>query len=215
MSESEKFHRLAVEAGRIGTWDLNLQTEECLISPKMAELMGFSPEQTTVPGAQWQESIVPEDRTLMASALAPSIASDAPFDLEFRIALKDGRQRWLYSRGAVSRDASGKAVRMYGASIDVTERKQADEKLRESEERLRRAIEIETVGVIFFKTDGSITNANDAFLRMSGYSREDLAEGLVRWDEMTPPEWMPHSLKAIEEFESTGRTIPYEKEFVR
>jgi PAS domain S-box-containing protein len=151
----------------------------------------------------------------MSSALAPSIASDAPFDLEFRIALKDGTQRWLYSRGAVSRDASGKAVRMYGASIDVTERKQADEKLRESEERLRRAIEIETVGVIFFKTDGSITNANDAFLRMSGYSREDLAEGLVRWDEMTPPEWMPHSLKAIEEFESTGRTIPYEKEYVR
>jgi PAS domain-containing protein len=127
----------------------------------------------------------------MSSALAPSIASDTPFDLEFRIALKDGTQRWLYSRGAVSRDASGKAVRMYGASIDVTERKQADEKLRESEERLRRAIEIETVGVIFFKTDGSITNANDAFLRMSGYSREDLMEGLVRWDEMTPPEYTP------------------------
>jgi PAS domain S-box-containing protein len=181
----------------------------------MAQLMDFSSEQTTVPGAQWRKSIVPDDRALMSSALAPSIASDTPFDLEFRITLKDGAQRWLYSRGAVSRDASGKAVRMYGASIDVTERKQADEKLRESEERLRRAIEIETVGVIFFKTDGSITNANDAFLRMSGYSREDLAEGLVRWDEMTPPEWMPHSLKAIEEFESTGRTIPYEKEFVR
>jgi PAS domain S-box-containing protein len=87
--------------------------------------------------------------------------------------------------------------------------------LRKSEERLRRAIEIETVGVIFFKTDGSITDANDAFLRMSGYNREDLVEGLVRWDEMTPPEWMAHSLKAIEEFKSTGRTIPYEKEYVR
>ena len=215
MFESEKFYRLAVEAGRIGTWDLDLQTEECLISPEMAELMDFSSEQTTVPGAQWRKSIVPDDRALMSSALAPSIASDTPFDLEFRITLKDGTQRWLYSRGAVSRDASGKALRMYGATIDVTERKQADEKLRESEERLRRAIEIETVGVIFFKTDGCITNANDAFLRMSGYSREDLAEGLVRWDEMTPPEWMPHSLKAIEEFESTGRTIPYEKEFAR
>ena len=119
MSESEKVYRLAVEASRIGTWDLNLQTEECLISPEMAELMGFSPDQTTVPGAQWQESIVPEDRTLMSSALAPSIASDAPFDLEFRIALKDGTQRWLYSRGAVSRDASRKPLRMYGASIQV------------------------------------------------------------------------------------------------
>jgi two-component system, NarL family, sensor histidine kinase UhpB len=126
MFESEKFHRLAVEAGRIGTWDLNLQTDECLISPEMAELMGFSSDQTTVLGAQWRKSIVPDDRTLMSSALAPAIASGALFDLEFRIALKDGTQRWLYSRGAVSRDASGKAVRMYGASIDVTERKRAE-----------------------------------------------------------------------------------------
>ena len=215
LRKSEEFHRFAAEAGRIGTWDLDLQTEECLISPKMAELMGFSPDQLTVPGPQWRESIVPEDRTLMASALAASIESDAPFDLEFRVALKDGTERWLYSRGGVTRNVSGKALRVHGASIDVTERKRAEERLRQSEGRLRRAIEIETVGVIFFKTDGSITDANGAFLRMSGYSREDLAEGLVRWDEMTPPEWMPHSLEAIEELKSTGRTIPYEKEYVR
>ena len=129
MSESQKFHRLAVEAGRIGTWDLDLQTDECLISPEMAQLMDFSSEQTTVPGAQWRKSIVPDDRALMASALAASNENDVPFDLEFRIALKDGTQRWLYSRGAVSRDASGKALRMYGASIDVTERKRREEQL--------------------------------------------------------------------------------------
>jgi PAS domain S-box-containing protein len=215
LRKSEEFHRFAVEAGRIGSWDLDLRTEECLISPTMADLMGFSPDQKTVPGAQWRESIVPEDRTSMASALAASIDSGAPFDLEFRIALKDGTERWLYSRGGVTRDASGKALRVHGASIDVTERKRAEEKLRGSEERLRRAIGIESVGVIFFKADGSITDSNDAFLRMSGYSREDLEQGKVRWDVMTPPEWMPHSLKAIEEFESTGRIKPYEKEYVR
>src|SRR5829696_3495673 len=215
LRKSEQFYRFAVEAGRIGTWDLDLRTEECLVSPEMAQLMGYSSDQTTVPGPQWRESVIPEDRSSMASALAATIEDDAPFDLEFRIALKDGKVRWLYSRGDATRDPSGEALRVHGATIDVTERKRTQERLRTSEGRLRRAIEIETVGVIFFKTDGSITNANDAFLRMSGYSREDLAEGLVRWDEMTPPEWMPHSLKAIKEFESTGRTIPYEKEFVR
>ena len=215
LRESEEFHRFAVEAGRIGTWDLDLRTEECLISPKMAELMGFSPDQTMVPGSQWRQSIVPDDRTLLASALAASIESDAPFDLEFRIALKDGTERWLYSRGGVARDESGKALRVHGASHDITERKRAEERLRRSEERLRRAIEIETVGVIFFKTDGPITGANDAFLRMSGYGREDLVQGLLRWDQMTPPEWVSHSLKAIEELETTGRTVPYEKEYVR
>jgi PAS domain S-box-containing protein len=127
LRKSEEFHRFAVEAGRIGTWDLDLQTEECLVSPKMAELMGFSRDQTTVPGPQWRESIIPEDRTLMASALATTIENDAPFDLEFRIALKDGRERWLYSRGGVARDALGKALRVHGASIDVTERKRAEE----------------------------------------------------------------------------------------
>ena len=62
--------------------------------------------------------------------------------------------------------------------------------LRESEARLRRAIEIETVGVIFFTLDGRITETNDAFLKMSGYTRDDVEEGRVRWDKMTPPEWM-------------------------
>jgi PAS domain S-box-containing protein len=98
---------------------------------------------------------------------------------------------------------------------DVTARREAEEELRESEERLRQALEIETVGVLFFKADGSITDANEAFLRMSGYSREDLAGKLVRWDKMTPPEWMPDSLKAIEELRTTGRTTPYEKEYIR
>ena len=117
--------------------------------------------------------------------------------------------RWFETHAYPSEDG----LSVY--SRDITERKRAEEQLRESEERLQRAIEIETVGVMFFRTDGSITDANDAFLGMSGYTREDLAKGLVRWDEMTPPEWMPHSLKAIEEFQSTGRTIPYEKEYVR
>ncbi|HEY0738823.1 MAG TPA: PAS domain S-box protein, partial [Herpetosiphonaceae bacterium] len=98
---------------------------------------------------------------------------------------------------------------------NVTQRIVAETKLRESEERLRRAIEIETVGVIFFKPDGAITAANDAFLRMSGYTHADVANGLVRWDTQTPPEWMPQSIHAIDEFFNLGRTTPYEKEFFR
>lgn len=98
------------------------------------------------------------------------------------------------------------AAEMIGAKL-------GEERLRRSEERLRRAMDIETVGTIFFKTDGSITDANDTFLRMSGYSREELEQGKVRWDVMTPPEWMTLSLKAMEEFEATGRTTPYEKEY--
>ncbi len=94
-------------------------------------------------------------------------------------------------------------------------REQAEEALRRSEERLQQAIAIETVGVIFFEPNGSVTQSNDAFLRMSGYDREDLEAGLVRWDRMTPPEYMPQSLRAVEDFVTLGRTVPYEKEYIR
>lgn len=98
---------------------------------------------------------------------------------------------------------------------DITEAKRTETMLRASEERLRHAIEIETVGVIFFRADGAITFANEAFLRMSGYTHDDVVNGRVRWDEMTPPEWMPHSLRAVDEFLTHGRTTPYEKEYIR
>ncbi len=91
----------------------------------------------------------------------------------------------------------------------VRTRDEAD--LRESEARLRRALEIESVGVIFFKTDGQVLDANNAFLRMSGYDRDDLRKGHVRWDVMTPPEWMAESQRAVAEFRNTGRIRPYEK----
>ena len=74
------------------------------------------------------------------------------------------------------------------AHADLRDR---ETRLRRSEERFRRIAEIETVGVIFFTIDGRITDGNDAFLRMSGHSREALAAGRLRWDELTPPDWMP------------------------
>lgn len=95
------------------------------------------------------------------------------------------------------------------------ERAHAEVALRESEERFRKALEMETVGVIFFDPDGAITRANDAFLRMGRYSRVDIEAARLRWDTLTPLEWMPASWRAIEEFKTYGQTTPYEKEYYR
>lgn len=116
-------------------------------------------------------------------------------------------------------DDDGTCRSILGYGIDVTAhvqtRKKAEEALRESEERFRRALQIDTVGIIFLNAEGQITEANDAFLAMSGFSREDEQAGRLRCDAMTPPEWTSVSLRAIEEFKATGRTTPYEKEFFR
>jgi PAS domain S-box-containing protein len=112
-------------------------------------------------------------------------------------------------------DEQARPRAILAVTVDLTASKAAQRALAESEERMRRAIEIETVGIIFFHLNGRITEANEAFLRMTGYDRSDLAAGRLRWDRMTPPEWMPHLLQAMQEFKSLGRTRPYEQEFMR
>jgi PAS domain S-box-containing protein len=91
----------------------------------------------------------------------------------------------------------------------------AQEALRQSEERFRRVNESGFINIAFFTTDGRITDANDAFLQLVGFSRQELNAGLVRWDELTPPEWLPRTHQAIEQLKATGRINPYEKEYFR
>jgi PAS domain S-box-containing protein len=113
------------------------------------------------------------------------------------------------------RDAEGRPQSSLAVVVDITERKRAEEALRESELRLQKAMQIETVGVIFFTLEGQITEANAEFLRMSGYTHGDVAAGLLRWERLTPPEWGAQTRRAIEELQSSGRISPYEEEYCR
>jgi PAS domain S-box-containing protein len=91
----------------------------------------------------------------------------------------------------------------------------AQEALRQSEERFRRVNESGFINIAFFTTDGRITDANDAFLQLVGFSRQELNAGLLRWDRLTPPEWLPRTYQAMEQLKATGRIHPYEKEYFR
>ena len=98
--------------------------------------------------------------------------------------------------------------------VDVTERKLTEQKLLEAE-RFRRAAAIETVGIVFFKTGGPITSANDAFLRMIGFSREDLESQKIDWDLITPPEWQEASHQALKDLQTLGHSNPFERQYLR
>ncbi|MEA2783844.1 MAG: hypothetical protein QOK29_5442, partial [Rhodospirillaceae bacterium] len=96
-----------------------------------------------------------------------------------------------------------------------SERKQAEEALREREARIRRLVESNIIGVHFWDLGGGLTEANDAFLRTVGYSRQDLLSGNFSWASMTPPEYRAADAHAIEELEQSGTFQPYEKEYIR
>ena len=88
--------------------------------------------------------------------------------------------------------------------------------LAEREGRIRRLVDSNIIGIVISDVDGQILEANDAFLRMVGYDRNDLALQQVRWTEMTPPEWRERDVQhLVPELMMTGRLEPFEKEFFR
>jgi two-component system, chemotaxis family, CheB/CheR fusion protein len=123
--------------------------------------------------------------------------------------------RWYMMRFLPYKTADNRVDGVILTFVDITERRRAEEALRLSEERLRHAIAIETVAIIFFTMEGSITAANNAFFRMSGYTREDLEQGQVRWDDMTPPEYADQWRRGAQELLDVGHTTPYELECIR
>jgi PAS domain S-box-containing protein len=110
---------------------------------------------------------------------------------------------------------NGVLMRAWGTQRDITERKQAEIALLESEKRFRRLAESNIFGVAIGDFSGGISYANDYFLNMVGYTREELAKGEIRWDEMTPPEYHDLDAQVLEEARTHGITTPFEKEYIR
>ncbi len=92
---------------------------------------------------------------------------------------------------------------------------QANRDLAEREARIRRLVDANIIGIVIWNLDGEINDANDAFLRMVGYDREDLLAGRIRWTDLTSPELRERNEQTLEELNRAGTTHPFEKEYFR
>ena len=120
-------------------------------------------------------------------------------------------QKWFLDR-AFPTDDGGLAI----YSREVTEQRRAGDALRQSEARLRRVFESNVVGMIRWDLDrGLILDANAEFLRMTGFTREDVEAGRLNFRDMTPAEWTPRNEEGIRAIRAEGHASPYEKEYIR
>jgi PAS domain S-box-containing protein len=87
--------------------------------------------------------------------------------------------------------------------------------LAEREARIRRLVDANIVGILIFHLEGRILEANEAFLRIVGYDREDLVSGRMSWTDLTPPEWLDRDNQQIPELKTAGTLQPFEKEYFR
>ena len=120
---------------------------------------------------------------------------------------KDGRTVIVSSNLQLVRGNDG-VERVLEANRDITASKN-------SERRLRAIYDLQLIGILYWTTDGKVTDANDKCLAMIGYTRDDLTSDRIEWAKMTPPEWRHLDERALEDFRTKGISPPFEKEIIR
>jgi PAS domain S-box-containing protein len=127
--------------------------------------------------------------------------------------------RVMASLGKFASSAYQALMHIEDLKFQVSEREKAEAEVRELarglEAKARRLVEANVVGIVMWNLEGAITEANEAFLHMVQYDREDLASGRVRWTDLTPREWRTHDEQAVAELKATGIFQPFEKEYFR
>jgi PAS domain S-box-containing protein len=151
------------------------------------------------------QRIHPDDRAL-AQQVIEDVSRSPDFEFEYRLVMPGGAIKHAHVRANALPDSCGN-IEVVGAVTDITERKTAEDKI-------RRLVDAGIFGIFFANIDGSISEANEAFLRMLQYDRQDLVSGRLRWADLTPAEWRERDECSLKEFVDTG-VFHYEKEYFR
>jgi PAS domain S-box-containing protein len=138
--EAEERLNLALELGRMGTWDMDVETQAMVWSPSEYELLGYEPEERTPSWEAWKSRIHPHDLPLLLSSWEKAKKNHEDLRMEYRVVLPGGAIRWIEDKARFFYDSAGRAQRIIGASRNITNRKQTEERLRNGRDRLRQAV---------------------------------------------------------------------------
>jgi PAS domain S-box-containing protein len=179
LRESESRYQRAAESGRVGIWDLDLETNDLYLAPNLKALLGYADDELANNLDAWCELVHPDDKEKVIAATRAHVAGDVPrYEVEVRRRHRDGRYLWFLAQGVALRDASGRAYRLTGSDTDITARRQAEESLRISEERYRSLLENANDIIYAHDLGGNYLSINRAGAEITGYTREEILGGL-------------------------------------
>jgi len=162
----------------------------------------------------WSQ-ISPEHEEKARELIASITAENPVATIEYHV-VSNGEIRWHQWTDRGFFDAAGHALEYQAVGRDITERKKREEDLRESEGKFRAIFDLNIVPLLYWHANGHVTDGNDAYLRLVGYSREELNAGKVRWDSMTPVEDRHLDQEALEELRNGRQFVtPFEKHYRR
>ncbi len=219
LSQANARLELALRGANIGIWENDMPDGDYrhgrMSYVNIWEQLGYERPADSASAEAGMDPIHSEDRALVEEAIRSYLAGEtSEFEVEFRGRHKDGSYRWTLARGVAVRDAGGKPIRFVGSTVDITDRKRAEEALRESEERFRGTFENAAVGIAHTHSEGRFLHVNEKFCAIVGYPREELLE--KTWHDITHPDDLAASIDvsaAALRGEPPG--LPLEKRYLR
>jgi len=195
---SEERLRLSQRYAQIGTWDWEIASGAIYWSEQIGPLFGYGDAVPETTYENFLNAIHPDDRNKVIAAVNASVDHNSRYDIEHRVVWPDGTVRWLLERGGTIRSSDGKPLRMLGVVQDITERKQAEAALAESEELFREFAEnIEEVFWVRDLRDNRMIYVNPAYEKVWGHSRKALLADPLDFAKKVHPDDLPDVREGI------------------
>ena len=177
LQENERLLRLALSSSNTGSWDWKIATGEITWSPENYEIYGLDTQVESLEYRDWEDRLHPEDRLPVSQEVQQVISGRLPkFDREFRIVHPQRGVRWIWGVANPTYSDRHEVVRLSGINIDVTERRNVTEKIRRSEQHLRRVIDSLFTFVAVLNPDGTLLEVNRPALEVANLQLEDVLD---------------------------------------
>lgn len=177
LARSEGRLSRAIAASTDGIWEWSYCTGQTYFSPRWYEMLGYSDQELPMSFETWKDLCHPDDFELASRRIQEVVQSNGTksYHAEFRMRTRSGDWKWILGRGdVIERDAEGNPVLLSGTHTDITERRLAEERLRQSEEKFSQLFRLSPDAIVLLNVDsGRLVDVNDSFATISGFSRDE------------------------------------------
>ena len=212
MRQSQARLAEAQKVAHVGDWQFDLQTKEVIWSEELCRILGVEPKPTTFSYETYLEKVHPDDRATLETAFNLAITQNQSYEFDQRIWSVDGSLRYLMCKGKPIFNAEGQVIQLFGTALDITERIQVENALRQSQERLQLALEGSALGLWDWQIGTNDIYLSPQWKTMLGYEEDEIEDSISFWERLLHPEDLSKAWEEIGLY-LEGHTDIYEAEY--